>query len=396
MDRRRFIQNSAYLAVGTTFVPQLLASCGTDTIKRFRGKRLVLLHLQGGNDGLNTFVPWRNDIYYASRPNLAIAKHELIELTDELATPVWAQDLADLYFDGCMALYHNVGSPQPNTSHFKSTDIWHAAFTPNERANPRTGWIGRYLDMASRKSEVPPSTLAVDASETFSLLLKGENIQGCTIGGLRDFSHFAPYLEELYSTCHEHPVASYLQKVRSEAIVAMRTLHQYFSPNAFDYPPSVLGASLAQVASLIKNGAPTLFFFITQGGYDTHLAQPGRQKRLLSELGAGLKAFVRDLRAAGLFKDTLVLIYSEFGRRVKENVNMGTDHGVGNTICILSDGLKRAGSCNELPDLNTLAHRNDVAVHMDFRRVYATVLEKWLGVPAPSVLPGHFEVLDFV
>ena len=395
MQRRQFLKRSAYLSVGTALVPQLLTSCSA-TPRAFQGKRVVLIHLEGGNDGLNTFVPFRDDRYYANRPTLALKPTDLIDLNGEQALPGYARALADLYSEGHLAVFNNVGYPEPNTSHFKSSDIWHSAFTPTEVNSPKTGWVGRFLDHFAEDS-VPKPTLAVETSNTFSLELKGETTAGGNLEAVKHFSWFEEHLESASThAAVEHPLASYLQKTMAEAILTAETLSEYARPGTGPYPNSQLGQNLRQVAGLIKAGAPTLFFFLRQGGYDTHLGQPGRHEKLLAELGEALQAFVQDLKRGDLFKETLVLVYSEFGRRVKENRNQGTDHGVGNNVLILTQHPRRAGILNDPPDLETLQYRQDVAVKQDFREIYATILERWLEVPVEPVLGRSFKVLDFV
>ncbi|RMF26214.1 MAG: DUF1501 domain-containing protein, partial [Bacteroidetes bacterium] len=375
MQRRQFLKRSAYLSVGTALVPQLLASCSS-TPRAFRGKRVVLIHLEGGNDGLNTFVPFRDDRYFSNRPTLALKPADLIDLNGEQAVPAWARGLADLYTEGYLGVFNNVGYPEPNTSHFKSADIWHSAFTPAEVNSPKTGWVGRFLDRYPDDS-LPKASLALETSNTFSLLLKGETTAGGNLEALEHFRWFEEHLEgtNLHAPV-EHPLASYLQKTMAEAVLTAETLSEYARPGNGPYPASQLGKDLQQVAGLIKAGAPTLFFFLRQGGYDTHMGQPGRHEKLLAELGYALKAFARDLHREGLFKDTLVLVYSEFGRRVKENRNQGTDHGVGNNVMILTGNPRRAGILNDPPDLETLQYRRDVGVKLDFREIYATILER--------------------
>lgn len=395
MDRRNFIKRSTWLAVGTVMVPQFLASCKMES-STYRGKRVVLIHLEGGNDGLNTFVPFRNDLYYQLRRALAIPASEVVPLTDELGVPAYGEALARLYHEGYLAIYNNVGALEPNTSHFKSTDIWYAARMPSERKPYDTGWIGRLLDEL-HSDTAPASPLGIEISNTFSLLLKGHKTSGANLEFVEHFDHFKAHSGLEPPHCVEdHPVATYMHKTWSEAVYAAEELAAWYQPSNHAYPQTPLGQDLRKVAGCIKNGAPTLFYFVRQGGYDTHLGQTKRHPRLIGDLGQALEAFVADLRDAAAFEDTLVFVFSEFGRRARENVNLGTDHGVGNNVMLLSGSLKRQGILNELPDLDTLSFRNDVAVHLDFRRIYATILERWLEVPAEKVLGARFPLLDFV
>ncbi len=395
MDRRQFIKNSTWLAVGTAMVPQFLASCNIER-QAFKGKRVVLIHLEGGNDGLSTFVPYRNDHYYRYRPTLGIAPERIVPLTDEIGIPDYGSAMARLFLDGDMAVYNNVGALEPNTSHFKSTDIWYSGWLPSEQKPYDTGWVGRFLDR-EKHADVPISALGIEVRNTFSLLLKGKQVCGANLEFIEHFARFEAHEPAYDFSCDgDHPVAQYMEKVWSEAVFSAKALSAWYEPSRFDYPETPLATDLRRVAGCIKNGAPSIFYFVRQGGYDTHLGQSKRHPKLIGELGHALAAFVQDLKGAGLFEDTLIFVFSEFGRRAKENVNYGTDHGVGNNVVLLSGALKRQGILNEPPDLETLAYRQDVAVNLDFRQIYATILERWLEVPADQILGARFPLLDFV
>lgn len=403
MKRREFIKNATCIAVGSALIPQFLAGCTTDEVKRYlRGyKRLVVLHLGGGNDGLNTIVPFRNDIYYKLRPQLAIPPEKVLKLNDELGAHPAIEGLKKLYDRGYLAIFNNVGYPDikgyPSIelSHFKASDIWSSGLTPDKDRTPQHGWLGKYLDLVAAKSE--DAFLGVEASTSFELSLKGEKIQGININSLETINRLSDYRGYLvHSHEHEHPIASYIREVSMHAVFSTDVLNDYFKEYSFSYPDSELAGQFRKVAALIKGGAPTRCFFLKHATYDSHQAQVGSHEKLLKEMADAVHAFATDLETSGLFDDTLILIYSEFGRRVAENRNLGTDHGRGNNLFVISGSLKKQGILNELPDLETLAYRNDVAVHLDFRRIYATILERWLEVPAEKVLGERFPLLDFV
>ncbi len=350
---------------------------------------------------MNTIVPFRNDVYYELRPTLAIPAKKVLKLDDELGMHPALVGLKNLYDRGHLAVFNNVGYPDikgyPSIelSHFKASDIWSSGLTPDMDRTPRHGWLGKYLDMIAERSE--EAYLGVEASNFFELSLKGEKVEGININSVDTLNKFEAYGQFLQGpSSHKHPIASYVQEVSMHAVFSADVLNDYFKEYSFHYPDTELAGQFQKVATLIKNGAPTKCFFLKQATYDSHQAQLGSHERLLREMADAVNAFVSDLEEHGLFDDTLLLIYSEFGRRAAENRNLGTDHGRGNNLFVLSGALKRQGILNEPPDLETLAYRQDVAVNLDFRQIYATILERWLEVPADQILGARFPLLDFV
>ena len=247
MKRRDFIKNATCIAVGVTVIPQFLAGCASREVKRFLGgyKRLVVLHLGGGNDGLNTIVPFRNDVYYELRPTLAIPAKKVLKLDDELGMHPALVGLKNLYDRGHLAVFNNVGYPDikgyPSIelSHFKASDIWSSGLTPDMDRTPRHGWLGKYLDMIAERSE--EAYLGVEASNFFELSLKGEKVEGININSVDTLNKFEAYGQFLQGpSSHKHPIASYVQEVSMHAVFSADVLNDYFKEYSFHYPDTEL------------------------------------------------------------------------------------------------------------------------------------------------------------
>jgi len=397
IKRREFFK-TASLATASLWVPRFLQAHARPGALAPNGRILVMIQLSGGNDGLNTVIPFGNDIYYKKRPRLGIERKDALPLTDEAGLHPELQVFKNLYDSGDLAVLHNVGYPNPDRSHFRSMDIWHSA-SPADEYWP-TGWLGRYLD-AQCSSSCNAPVLEID--DTLSLALKGERQKGLALqntGQLYQTArspYFTDYLAAQTKLQHDDSPVAYLYKTMAETLSSADYLFEKSrtKPSAGNYPSTGLGKHLKTVASLILGGSETSVYYLSLGSFDTHINQAAQQKRLFKELNDALAAFSAELKTQGRWNDVLVATFSEFGRRVAQNASGGTDHGTANQLFFLGGQLKQKGLLNELPDLSDL-DEGDLKFKIDFRQVYATLLERWLGADAERILGKRFEPLGFV
>jgi uncharacterized protein (DUF1501 family) len=397
IKRRQFIQVGS-LATATLLVPKFLKAFeGASTVPA-GNKVVVILQLSGGNDGLNTVIPVRNDIYYRSRPRLGIIKEKAFSLTDEVGLHPFLTAFKQIYDDGALGILNNVGYPNPDRSHFRSMDIWHTASQSNEYWN--TGWVGRYLDAQCSGCDKPTQALEID--DVLSLALKGDEVKGLALKdpkrlyGISNEKYFKEVLKQHNVNHHEEPV-EYLYKTMAETLSSADYIFQQskLHPSKTEYPNTDLGNSFKTIASLIFSDINTKVYYVSLGSFDTHINQENQQQRLFKEMNDAVASFVKDLKANNRFNDVLLFSFSEFGRRVAQNASGGTDHGTANNMFFISGGLKEKGVLNALPDLNDL-DEGDLKYNIDFKNVYATVLKNWLGADAEKILGKNYTPLKFV
>ncbi|RYZ00052.1 MAG: DUF1501 domain-containing protein [Chitinophagaceae bacterium] len=396
IKRRSFLQATS-LATASLFVPKFLKAFEAPRFVPPGNKVVVMLQLTGGNDGLNTVVPVRNDLYYKARPTLALAREKTLAIGDEAGLHPALTAFADAWNDGSLGIVNAVGYPEPDRSHFRSMDIWQSASDSSEFVN--TGWIGRYLDTQAPKGGRP--TQALEFDDALSLAMKGAQMNGLA---LRDPAQLASltgdrFLKEtvLQHTDHHHEQAEYLYKTLSATLSGAEQIvkNARLRAGSAAYPNSAMGKSLKTIASLICSDIDTRVYYLSHGGFDTHIGQELLHQRALKEMNDAVGAFVKDLKAAGRFDDVLLVGFSEFGRRVEQNASKGTDHGSANSLFLLGGGLKQKGMINAMPDLADL-DKGDVRFKVDFRQVYATLLNKWLGADDKAVLGESFAHLKFI
>lgn len=395
IKRREFLQTTA-LASASLLLPRFLNAMAANTLPNGRHRVLVVIQLTGGNDGLNTLVPYTNDIYFNSRPGLAISKQQVLRLNDDAGLNPNLPILKELYDEGCLTVINNVGYPNPNRSHFRSMDIWHTASDADEYLT--TGWLGRYMDESC--NDCPWPTQVIETDDILSLALKGNNYQGITVHDQRKL--YNKVQEAFYNTIghlhkHEDEMADYLYKMLGNTINSTNYILEKskVKPSGSEYPSTVFGNNLKHIASLIRSDINTSVYYVSLGSFDTHVRQLGRQTELFRELNAGLKVFTDDLKKSNRFQDVLIMTFSEFGRRVAQNASAGTDHGTANNMFFISGSLQQKGIINELPDLSNLTN-GDLQYTVDFKNVYATVLDKWLDSKVPDILGKEFTSLDFL
>ncbi len=395
MDRRKFIKDSA-LASSLLFVPSFVKAFESIASEQLGYKCLVIIQLAGGNDGLNTIIPYNNDIYYNARPRLAITK-DVIKLNDDLGFHPSLGPLRSLFDKGELSIINNVGYPNPVRSHFRSMDIWHTASDSNEYL--QSGWLGRYLD---KHGNQPYNAIEMD--EQLSLAMKGEHFNGIATNDYKVLYRTSkdPYFKNVlnhYNNTHlnEHNLG-YLYQTMIEAKSSARYIYENTKVKLSqqEYPQNKFAKQLKNVAQFINSGLETKVFYASLGGFDTHANQQNKQARLLRQYAESVSAFVKDLKRNETFKDTLILTFSEFGRRVKQNAANGTDHGAANNVFVIGKHLKKSGFYNNLVSLSNLDDNGDLKYEIDFRAIYATLLSNWMGVSPEGIINSKQKPLTFV
>jgi len=376
-----------------------LAAAPLSGLPGAENRTLVLVNLQGGNDGLNCVVPHGNAAYYRVRPQLAIARSEVLAIDAQMGFNPNMRALKALYDKGQVAVVQGVGYPDPDHSHFRSTEIWQTA-APDKYLH--TGWLGRYMDEAGLPadnlfngvaiSQVLPEAMigttvdvpAIPQERGYGLVSdRDAQTKGAYTRVVRDgrLPFKSPYLS------HVMEIADHSQRGSEE----LPKLIAGYKP-AGAYPATPLGRSLSLAAQIVGSKLGTKVIYVQHGSFDTHVSQLQTQNRLLAEFSDAIAAFYGDLAAHGNDGGVLTMTFSEFGRRIEENGSRGTDHGEASPLFLIGGGVK-GGLYGTAPDLARTSIGN-VAYSTDFRSVYATVLEKWLGRPSQKILSGAFPTLS--
>ena len=395
-NRRDFLKKTALITSSSLFVPRFLEAEENIPDVNARGKKLVVLQLSGGNDGLNTIIPYRNDIYYKLRPCISIPPNQVIQVTDELGLNPYMSAIAPIYEKGEMAIINNVGYPNPDRSHFRSMDIWHSASDSNEYL--KTGWLGRMLDNCCPLDA--GHHFGLEANEMLSLALKGARMKGMAVENINRLYRTTkdPFLSDIATLHHSKgDTVDFLYKTLNSTRKSVAYLKEKADmyTSKIEYPQNILAHNLRGIAQLINAGAETKVYYVSIDGFDTHALQLNKQNDLLKTVCDSLEAFIRDLRQGRQLNSTLILVFSEFGRRVNENGSEGTDHGTANNVWLFGGNMKKTGILNDGPDLERLDN-DDLIFSLDFRSIYATVLDNWLKVSSEKVLGRKFEKLSFV
>lgn len=399
MKRRNFLQRSSLATVGTLLIPNFLKAYEGYSLGAVESDRvLVIIQLSGGNDGLNTVVPYQNDIYYKGRPVIGIDKSKVLSLTDEIGLNPAMEAFRKLYDDGHVSILNNVGYPNPDRSHFRSMDIWQSASNSDEYLS--SGWLGRYLDAACAGCETGPRRV-MEMDDTLSLALKGNKVNGiATLNPEKLYKETRKNnVEKLAASkpaADEHDAVGYLYKTLAETVSNASYLYEKGKVKKSDatYPSTELGKGLRTISELINAGSDTRVYYISMAGFDTHVDQKNKQERLLTQYSEAVSAFVGDLNKTGQLDRTKILTFSEFGRRVKQNGSNGTDHGTANNVFLLGGPRRSSVIYNESPDLVNLDEGGDLRYSIDFRNVYASLLRDWLGANDEVVLGRKFAGLS--
>jgi uncharacterized protein (DUF1501 family) len=411
ITRRKFISGGLQIFAASFAGPELLnilAQAASAAPRQPGSKILILVQLAGGNDGINTVIPYADPAYAKLRPTLAIKPHDVLALDAQVGLHPSMTAMADLYRKGQVAILQAVGYPEPNRSHFRSIEIWQTA---EPKKVKDTGWIGRYLDLASsdRKDSADNIFPAINVDPILPKTLSAQKIVVPSVNNIADFRFKAdPRYEndrraqidafnDIYSNFElKRRYSANLRKVGLDTTQAsdfLAKIVQNYKP-AIEYPKEAFGKQMQFIAQLITGGVNCGVYNVTLGGFDTHTNQARSQEGLLKQLSNGISALQADLALHGLDKDVLVMTFSEFGRRVAENGGRGTDHGTAEPMFIVGSSV-RGGLFGNVPNLSDLQD-GDLKYQIDFRNVYATILEKWLGADSKQVLGDRFDQLDLI
>jgi len=410
-SRREFLGMASTLLTTSATVPAFLQRTAWATgLEPTSDRILVVLQLTGGNDGLNTVVPFTDDIYRRSRPTLQLADAKLHMLNDRVGLHPQLNGLKKLFDGGHAAVVQSVGYPNPNRSHFESMGIWQTApddqhLIQGKSAIAGGGWLARTLDarpIAGNLSAVP--ALRIGTGEIpFALL--GCRVPVPSLADLSQLKHQKGLLDsraalaqvDAWQAPGDSTANPLLQAAARSRLAVHATAQQIDRissqlPDDADYPDDELAQRLRLIARLIRGGFRTPIYYTEEGGFDTHATQLNRHANVLRSVGGALRAFVEDVGKHVPSRPVLVMVFSEFGRRLAENASQGTDHGTAAPVFLAGSGLS-PGVHGPYPDLTRLVD-GDPVFAIDFRQIYATLLESWLGIPSEPILGRQFKTLD--
>jgi uncharacterized protein (DUF1501 family) len=366
---------------------------------------LVVIQLTGGNDPLNTIVPYNNPIYYDNRPNLAISESDVLKIDNEFGFNSALGPIKELYDQGKVSIINGVGYQNPNRSHFRSMDIWHTC-EPDKVGTE--GWLGRVIRDIDPNSENVltgvnfgkglPRSLAVSGVPVASVsMLESYGIlNGVTEEPSRSLA--LDIFSKMYApTIGSGAVMDYLGQTGLDALKGadiLKTAPQKYS-SSVEYADTLISNNLKGIAKVLTADLGTRIFYTEQIGYDTHAGQAGNHEKLWTDLSRGVKDFYTDLQEHNVSDQVVMLLFTEFGRRVQDN-GTGTDHGSGGIAFAIGDSVK-GGMYGEYPSLKQEdLLEGDLQFSHDFRGVYTTVVENWLNLDPVSVTGGQFEKLSFI
>tara|TARA_B100001113_G_scaffold278563_1_gene233256 strand:+ start:3105 stop:4856 length:1752 start_codon:yes stop_codon:yes gene_type:complete len=407
LSRKEFIKLSSMVASGFVLIPQwlypLIKMSNKSNFLRnsFNDKILVVVNLNGGNDGLNTVIPYQDQNYYNLRPDIAIDNDTVLPITNELGLHPALTHLANFWNQRKLCVIENVGYNNQNLSHFRSTDIWQSASDANQILH--TGWIARILEQVypNYTDELPETPMALLQGTTNNLLLTGD--QGITGIMVDDPSSFLDLVSSTYYDSADNIIpdtsgGEELQFIRSIDNAAFE-YSQYIQnvadsgTNTMEYANNALSIQLSTTAKLISGGMYSPFYIVYQGGYDTHADQVNRHGELMSDLSFALHNFYNDLENQGLADKVIVMTTSEFGRRPYQNGGNGTDHGSAAPMFVLGNTVN-AGIIGNVPNLSTFDNNDNLFHEFDFRQVYSSILNQHFGLESDIISNALFNSYD--
>ena len=401
--RRQFLSTTAGAAAVMTFggrAPAFLQQAAGAT--KSDGRILVVVEMAGGNDGLNTVIPYDNDDYRKARPKLAVPKADVLKIDKKLGLHSVMTGFSELLNAGHLSIVQGVGYDNPNRSHFESMDIWHTCQRKDEQRVD--GWLGRYLQATADASQTDPAGLHLgEDKQPFALMSRDVRVP--SIRSLEEFrlnggenKTFKEAVRALADARRDtgNDLLGFVQSSTSSAISASDRIEaagMTYKPSS-EYPDNGLAQKLKVVAKLVNSGLTTPFYYVRIDGFDTHSQQAAAHQSLLRQVSDSVTAFLNDMIAHGHGDRVLCLCFSEFGRRVNENASEGTDHGTAGPIFLAGQQVK-PGLIGKHPSLSDLKD-GDLQHHTDFRQVYATVLEHWLKCDSTSVLGKSYKTLPLI
>lgn len=368
MNRRNFLTLTGTFTGGTLLLPDFLHAFGVQSNLVIGEQCLVFIQLNGGNDGLNTFIPFDNPLYYDLRPKIALSKDSIISKNKGMALHPALKDFATIQQNGDLTIIQNVGYPEPNRSHFRSQEIWQTASASNQYLS--NGWLGRYLDLQCKEHE---PTAGINMGSIDVLSLKGNEPNSITVKDPNKFrkrinsSDDGPKLSD-------NPQLDFVRKVANSVTEGSDEIQKALakSTSEISYPKTGLGRNLEWIARLIKGNLNSKVYYTSQNDYDTHDNQLDIQAKNLGELNDAIYSFYNELKKAQLLQNVTLVVFSEFGRRVKDN-GKGTDHGTAAPMFIIG-GNNRGKVIGNNPNLTDL-DEGDLKHEVDFRSIYASLLQ---------------------
>jgi uncharacterized protein (DUF1501 family) len=371
MNRRNFLSLTGTFTGGTLLVPHFLHAFGSQSNLIIGESCIVFIQLNGGNDGLNTFIPFDDPLYYEYRTKIALSKNEVLSQNKGMGFHPALKDFATIQQNGDLTIIQNVGYPEPNRSHFRSQEIWQTASDATKYLN--NGWLGRYLDLQCTAHQ-PTAGVNIDAID--NLALKGNEPNSITV---KDPNRFKMQRDTNdLATLSDNPQLDFVRKIAQSVSEGSDDIQKALSKSTAEntYPKTGLGKNLAWIARLIKGNLNSKVYYTSQNGYDTHDNQLTIQHRNLTELNDAVFSFYTELKKAHVLQNVTLVIFSEFGRRVKDNGN-GTDHGTAAPLFIIG-GNNKGNVIGSNPNLSDL-DQGDLKYQIDFRSVYAALLQNKLG-----------------
>jgi len=404
LTRRELLKGGSMIAVGLVAPRWLSSIAHADMLRDYTGGKtgdtiLVVCQLSGGNDGLNTVAPVTDPLYAKYRPQLAHKEDKVLKLTPTLGLHPSMGGLHELYKEGKVAVINNVGYPQSNRSHFRSMEIWQSA-SPDSKL--RHGWLGRHFDQQMLTGPLNP-VVALGLSTEKPLALAGETASIPCFASLADVKNLLgdanteKMLRDIQGMdAMSGSATAAVQQASRTALDAMSILKERVSTyqSKSTYADDDFGRGFKQIAQLIATSPQTRVVYFSAGGFDTHAKQAENHERLLKGYAEAVKTFQREMEAIGKADKVIVVTFSEFGRRVEENASAGTDHGSAGPMFVIGSRVK-GGVFGPNPNLTNLEN-GDVAFTQDFRGVYATALDQWMGGDSGIVLGQKFEHLDLL
>ncbi len=402
--RREFLTHGLGLVgVGAT-LPNFLIQTALPGPTALSDERiLVVVQLSGGHDGLSAVVPYANDDYLRARKTTQIRPNEVIKINDEFGWHPNLKGFDKLLEDGSAAVVQGTGYPNANRSHFKSMDIWH--YGDNSGKPASYGWLGKYCDSTFKDDLDPKLTIAVGTGKAPKAIY-GNQHPGISFQRPSTYRYLggkAKHLETMHRKLDQQALArdsneslDFIAQTSINANVSSDEILQLADKSSANYPRSKLAESLKTVGALIKGGLNTRVYYVFHGGFDTHRGQRERHDRLMTEFGDAIAAFQKDLSDQGNADRVMTMAFSEFGRRLKENASQGTDHGKAGPMFLFGPNVKE-GIHGTLPSLaDDQLDKGDLKHNVDFRSVYATVLDKWLQTKSKPVLGQQFPHIDCI
>lgn len=367
MNRRNFLSLTGTFTGGALLLPDFIHAFGNQTNLVIGEQCLVFIQLNGGNDGLNTFIPFENPLYYDLRSKIALSKDTIISKNKGMAFHPALKDFAQMQQNGDLSIIQNVGYPEPNRSHFRSQEIWQTASGSNHYL--KDGWLGRYLDLQCQDHQ-PTAGLNLDSID--NLALKGNEPNFITV---KDPNRFKIRTDNDDTVkLSNNPQLDFVRKIANSVSEGSEEIQKAIakSTTELSYPKTNLGKNLEWIARLIKGNLNSKVYYTSQNGYDTHDNQLALHQRNLTELNDAIFSFYTDLKKAQLLQNVTIIVFSEFGRRVKDNGN-GTDHGTAAPLFIIG-GNNSGKIIGNNPNLNDLDN-GDLKYEIDFRSIYAALLQ---------------------